>query len=550
MRFRHPAFAFALTATLLAGCATTGTPVSEEERKAGVEALQKLFSEQEQISGPLSLSDAMARAVKYNIDHRVKLMEQAMARTDIDVSRMDLLPRIVASAGYSKRSNEAASSSESIITGRQSLEPSVSSEREQRLADATLVWNILDFGVSYIGAKQKADQVLILEEQRRKVVQNIIADVRAAYWKAYSAQKMGPELDKLLQDIESALQRSREMKKQGLQSTATAARYQDGLLTALRQLWRARTDLEAGRIDLARLMNVSPGTGFQLEPSKDDLLLPEIKNGPDDVEQQALVSRPELRAEDYQLRIHQQEVKKAMLRMLPGLEVHAGAHYDSNDFLVNNNWSDYGIRISWNIFNLLSGPAFKAEAQANMDLDNIRRLAQSMAVLTQVHLAYETHRLAMVNYQLASELSAVNQRINEQLRLQAEAGGSDELSQIRARGRSIVSQLQRDQAFAELQNSVGRIQSSIGIDPLPQTVSSADLSQLVAAIRAQQKKAYATLGELGSGDGELKQDDATPEQAPVSGRQQDPAELGKAPAEVPPVAPVNPADISAVLPPL
>jgi hypothetical protein len=54
---------------------------------------------------------------------------------------------------------------------------------------------------------------------------------------------------------------------------------------------------------------------------------------------------------------------------------------------------------------------------------------------------------------------------------------------------------------------------------------------------------------LGSDDGKLKQDDPTRDSVPASGRQQDPAELGNAPAELPPVVPVNPADISAVFPP-
>lgn len=547
MSVRRQAFVAVFVTALVAGCATTSEPVSEEERKAGIEALNRLFSEQEQISQPLSMSDAMARAIKYNIDHRVKLMEKAMARTDIDVARMDLLPRIVASAGWSKRSNENASSSESIITGQESLEPSRSSDRDQFLADATLVWNLLDFGVSYVTAQQKADQVLVIDEQRRKAVQNIIGDVRAAYWKAHSAQNLGPQLDQLITEIESALERSQKLQEQGLQSRGTAARYQERLVVALRQMWRARLDLEAGRIDLARLMNLSPGTEFTLEPSKDDLLLPEISNTAADVEEQALTSRPELRVEDYNARIHQREVKKAMLRMLPGLEVELGAHYDDNPFLVNSSWTNYGVRVTWNIFNLLSGPAYKAEAEAHVEIDQLRRMAQSMAVLTQVHLAYETHRLAMVNFQLSNEVAAVTQRINEQVRVQREAGGSDELSQIRARARAIVAQLQRDQAFAELQNAVSRIQSSIGIDPLPDTVASDDLSTLAAAIRDQQREAFALLSKSRDEPEVFKEQPAAPgDEGDGKAR----PEVGTAPAtpseDLPPALPVNPADLSAV----
>lgn len=53
------------------------------------------------------------------------------------------------------------------------------------------------------------------------------------------------------------------------------------------------------------------------------------------LETEALASRPELREQDYQTRISSAETRKAMLRMLPGLEFSAGGHYDSNSFLVN-----------------------------------------------------------------------------------------------------------------------------------------------------------------------------------------------------------------------
>ncbi|KPX91409.1 Outer membrane efflux protein [Pseudomonas meliae] len=42
------------------------------------------------------------------------------------------------------------------------------------------------------------------------------------------------------------------------------------------------------------------------------------------LETEALASRPELREQDYQTRISSAETRKAMLRMLPGLEFSAG----------------------------------------------------------------------------------------------------------------------------------------------------------------------------------------------------------------------------------
>ena len=65
-----------------------------------------------------------------------------------------------------------------IIDREESLRPSTSQERERTLANLNFSWNALDFGVSYYRAQQKADQVLMAEERRRKVVQNVLQDVR------------------------------------------------------------------------------------------------------------------------------------------------------------------------------------------------------------------------------------------------------------------------------------------------------------------------------------------------------------------------------------
>lgn len=123
----------------------------------------------------------MARAVKYNLEARLKVMEEAPSQRQVDLARFDMLPRMALAAGYAGRNNVGASSSQSIRTGTQSLEPLTSQDRDRDVAYLTMVWKVLDFGVSYVSVKQQADQRLILEERRRKVIHTITQDVRSAY---------------------------------------------------------------------------------------------------------------------------------------------------------------------------------------------------------------------------------------------------------------------------------------------------------------------------------------------------------------------------------
>lgn len=180
-----------MLALAISGCAVTSQPIerSVSEQRAQSD-LQAMFADQEPLNGPLTLHEAMARAVKYNLEARLKVMEHALAERQLDLATFDMLPRMALSAGYAGRNNVSASSSRSIETGSQSLEPSTSQDRDRGVADLTMVWNVLDFGVSYMSAKQQADQRLIVEERRRKVIHTITQDVRSAYWRAVAAERL------------------------------------------------------------------------------------------------------------------------------------------------------------------------------------------------------------------------------------------------------------------------------------------------------------------------------------------------------------------------
>ncbi|MCB1901831.1 MAG: TolC family protein, partial [Rhodocyclaceae bacterium] len=69
------------------------------------------------VEGAMTLEMAMARALKYNLDRRAKMMEEALAFKQLDVSHLDMLPRLLAQAGYSWRNNDKISLSRNSQTG-------------------------------------------------------------------------------------------------------------------------------------------------------------------------------------------------------------------------------------------------------------------------------------------------------------------------------------------------------------------------------------------------------------------------------------------------
>lgn len=106
------------------------------------------------ITGPLTLDEAIARALKYNLDRRAKQMEEALALNQLDVTHFDMLPRLMAQAGYASRNNDKISLSRDELTGTPSTSRFISQERTHNLFDVGFTWNLLDFSLGYYATQQ------------------------------------------------------------------------------------------------------------------------------------------------------------------------------------------------------------------------------------------------------------------------------------------------------------------------------------------------------------------------------------------------------------
>ena len=479
----HKLFGASVLALAISGCAVTSEPIerSVSEQRARSD-LHGMYKDQEPLNGPLTLHQAMARAVKYNLEGRLKIMEEALAKRQLDLASFDMLPRMALSAGYAGRNNTNASSSQSVRTGTQSLEPSTSQDRDRRVADLTMVWNVLDFGVSYISAKQQGDQRLIVQERRRKVINTIVQDVRSAYWRAVAAERLLTQIDSLMARVDQAQSNSQSMSEQRIGDPIQALGYQRSLIEATRQLQEQRRALSLAKTELSTLINLPMGTDLKLA-TPDDYDVPQLKVNFASLEQEALANRPELREQDYQTRISAAETRKAMLRLLPGLEFSAGGHYDSNSFLVNQSWADYGVKVTWNLFNVLSAPAAIKVAKAGEDVAAARRQAMSMAVLAQLYVANANYNEAVRQFHTSEELASLDGQIAEQLRNRYKTQNIGELELIQGELNNLQTQLKRDLSYAELRNAYAQLYVSSGTDLLPNSLPDNNVQTIATALQ-------------------------------------------------------------------
>lgn len=486
-----------LASAALGGCTVYPQPLNETELStAATDNVSRVVTDQEPVAGPISLYEAMARALKYNLDHRVEEAEAAVRMAELDLAHFNLLPNVVATSGYAARDNYNASSSYNLQTHTNNFGASTSQEKDNFAGDIGFTWNILDFGLSYVKARQAADKVLAQEEIRRKVIHRVVEDVRTAYWRAISAEHLMSRLSSLEGETQKALAETRALYKERETSPITALTYERELIEIKQKIVELQRDLNTSKAQLAALMNLKPGTKFKLAGGSRGEGSLTFKASLGDMVATAVYNRPELREVQYQQRINVHEADAALLEMLPGLQLYAGSNYDTNDFLLNNDWVNWGAKASWNLMKVFSYRDRQAVIDSQDAMLHDRALALTMAVMTQVHVSRIRFLHARKELKIAAEYRDVQRRLLEQMRAEASADRISKQTLIREEMNTLVAEAKYDIAYAQLQNAYANLFSSVGLDPYAWEI---DRSTDVKSVTASLKKLWFERGDFNAG---------------------------------------------------
>ena len=437
------------------------------------------------LSGPLTLEEALARALKFNLDRRSRMMEEALARGQMDVSKFDMLPKIMAQAGYTERDRARFTYSSTFPSETPDLSrsPATTSARSAYTADLGLTWSMLDLGLGYYGAKQQADRFLIAGEKRRKAMHLLMQDVRTAYWRAASAQLLKADVQKTIALAEEALTDSRKASGERVRNPLEPLRYQRQLLENLRLLENINQELSSAQVDLAALINAPAGQGIQIATTDLKNIDDEVtKVAVDKLEEVALLNNPDLREQHYNSRIAQEETRRTILRMFPNLSFNYGGKYNTDSYLMSNNWNEAGVQLSFNLMNLLTADTQMKLSKAGVALADQRRVATQAAVLTQVHLS----RLQVINarsqFDRADAIYDTDNKIAQVMRTRQSVQAQSKLDVVSTETASILSLLRRYQALAQVQVAENRMLATLGLEPQIGSTHELPLNELTEQI--------------------------------------------------------------------
>lgn len=457
-------------------------PERQEVTKANYVRAQ---NEVKPVGEVLGLNEAIARAIKYNMDFRTKMMEEAIAMGVADLSNYDVLPKVVANAGYNYRNNEFITAAKDSVTGEPSTSnPFINSDRKFNTANLNLNWNLLDFGVSYYTAKQNADRLLIASEKRRRTMHVLVQDVQTAYIRAASAQKLKVDIKKTILDANEALAKTKEIEAEGLQSPLDTLKFKKVLLDNMKTLETVDQELSSARLELNQLVNLPANSVYELK-DPDTFQVPSAftNRTVEEFEVRALLRNADLNQSIYAARVARQEVHKSLLKILPNLNFVLSPQQSSNSFLINKDWLDGSAALSFNLWNVLTYSDTKKIARLNEDLALEKRAMVQMAVVTQVYLA-KMQLLSMDElYQRASEIDAVDSRIAKIVSLRQKEGAASKAEEVAANAAMILSRLRKYQALSQLFLASGRMQATIGLEPELSGANEMNLEDLTLVVK-------------------------------------------------------------------
>jgi outer membrane protein TolC len=493
---RHSLLAIFFAGTVLSACTVAPTPLTHTQlNEIAVTNSIRVTADQEPVQVAISLHEAMARALKYNLDHKVEMMQTQLRITDLQLAHYSLLPNAVVSSGYSARNNDVSTGERNLTTGVETLPRTTSHDRATAVADMTFSWNILDFGLSYVRARQAADRVLVAEEAKRKVMHRIIEDTRTAYWRAVSSDRMVEKLKALETRTRVAQENARKLSKNRETSPVAALTYERELLEIKRTAQQLQHELSIAKTQLAALMNLSPGASFTLIGNDISAAHPTFDVDAEEMVTVALLNRAELRDVAYQSRINREEAHAALLELLPGLQLYAGGNYDTNSYNLHKEWVNWGAKASWNLLRAFQYPAKRKVIEAQDKLLDARTLALTMAIMTQVHVSRIRYANMTKELTTAREYFDVQTRLVKQMRQEAAADRVSEQTLIREELNTLVAEARRDVAFAGAQTAFANIFASVGLDPYASDVV---LGASVKDLAAQVKALWFERGDFGA----------------------------------------------------
>jgi hypothetical protein len=425
----------------------------------------------------LTVDDCIQLALANSLDVQVALWEEQIRGGLAKSASVRMLPRLEGFYEQSARDRPLWSRSDVIdqegaweVVGPESgtgvTNWSTARERGQRTWNAQVKWSPMDACMASYLARVKTNEGAHARYQRVRVAQQLIGTTTGAFYRLLALTEALPKARAVesnrravVRDL-AALDESAMADKQELIS----ARAQ--LTEASSQLSDMFVNIEKQKELLTAAMHVSPGSCFSLAGSL--IPAPTACLDPCKLEADALVNRPETYQADLTFLSSIEDQKRLIVKLFPRVEAFYGYFRDENKFLLNKNWWDGGMRVTWELMDFTATLLEKGVAGDRILKTDRERALISVGILTQVKLRMLDALRNVEKFRRNSELA---DHAGEALRIakdteEAKERGAPQRVMRIARQKALCNLLQaevdRILALGEAQASFGELAAATG----------------------------------------------------------------------------------------
>lgn len=452
----------------LSACAPSGGSIEPQAMRESVDKDVAAIYQHGDVTEDLKLEDVLARALRFNLDTRVAAYDELIASGDVTLEALQTLPSITAKLQRVGRSNRGGSSSLSLLTGLESLQPSISSDQYRTTQQLNVQWNLLDAGINVGRTFSASDRALIAQERRRKIYHNVVQDAYSAFWRAAAAQAVMPKIVDLLARSETQLKKIEEEKNAGLIPLGVAHESRARLLEKRKTLLDLKQGMALAEIELKTLIDYPLEQSIKLDPAGDDLMqakaLPVIRGDMDALELAALMNRPEIHEEILNKKISARDIKLSILETIPGLDLILGFNRDSNSFLAEKSWVDGTVGLTQSITKIITAPARYNRAKNVDELADRRREALVAAIMTQVHVARARYDMLAEAHRISEETDVSTQEIFSRAANFQTVGMMSKPELLDKEMDATISRINRIFSYVGAQDAYGRMIATMGVD--------------------------------------------------------------------------------------
>ncbi len=221
-------------------------------------------------------------------------------------------------------------------------------------------------------------------------------------------------------------------------------------------------DLLQSIATLSNLLGLPPEIDIELigvDFTPEKIELPPIE----ELEELALLNRPELYGNDLEGLTTADDVRIAFLEIFPDITPLLRHDYDANSFLLHHKWYSYGIRLAVNLLGIPEKMQLMAQGQSQKVLNKYVRLQLSLGILSQVHLAYALYQEQLAFYRTYDIVYRYLDFVRKASERMRELNAKGDMDLIQAQAFAYQEQINALNTYAQLAASIEQLNNSMGL---------------------------------------------------------------------------------------